>query len=85
MDAEKSDIIIFFVSQYYGNSLTEYRTGELAPHSGTFNLLRHNSTLLKRIRKLNCSPTAKDRIIPLSKGDPFPACKSCNTGVIWNG
>jgi hypothetical protein len=40
---------------------------------------------LKRIRSVNCSPKPKERIVPLSRGDPFPPCKVCNTGVIWKG
>ncbi|HEX5920678.1 MAG TPA: hypothetical protein VFY55_02755 [Nitrososphaeraceae archaeon] len=65
--------------------MTEYHTGELAPHSGSFNLLRHASTFLKRIRKERCALPPNERMVPLSKGDPFPPCRCCNASVIWNG
>ncbi|HXV88599.1 MAG TPA: hypothetical protein VD710_05850 [Nitrososphaeraceae archaeon] len=52
--------------------MTEYHTGELVPHSGSFNFLRHASTFLKRIRKEKCSLPPNERMVPLSKGDPFP-------------
>lgn len=64
--------------------LTEYHTGELAPYSGSFKFLRHDFRFLKRLRKASCSPKSNERKVPLSKGDPFPPCRHCNTNVIWN-
>jgi len=57
--------------------MTEYRTGENAPHTGTYTFVRH-------IGNTSCSPTYEERHIPLSADEKFPPCKSCNTGVIWN-
>ena len=65
--------------------LIEYHTGELAPYSGSFKLLRHDLRFLKRLRKVSCSLKSNERKVPLSRGDPFPACRRCNTNVIWNG
>ncbi|MBC8157492.1 YjzC family protein [Armatimonadetes bacterium] len=64
--------------------MTEYHTGELAPYSGSFKLLRHDFRFLKRLRKAHCSPKSNERRVPLSKGDPFPPCMHCNTNVVWN-
>jgi hypothetical protein len=55
----------------------EYRTGEKAPVSGRYDFVRHTST------DSSCHPTAGEQSIPLSKGETFPPCRSCQTGAVW--
>jgi hypothetical protein len=56
---------------------TEYRTGEKAPVSGRYDFVRHTSPAS------SCEPTNAEQSIPLSKGETFPPCRSCKTGVVW--
>lgn len=56
--------------------MAEYRTGQTAPATGTYRSVRH-------AENTSCHPTVDERSIPLSMGDTFPPCRSCN-GAIWN-
>lgn len=55
---------------------SEYRTGEKAPVSGWYDWVRHTTPS-------SCRPTTDERRIPLSKGETFPPCRSCETGAVW--
>jgi hypothetical protein len=52
-------------------SVTKYKTGEEAPYTGDYifsGLVNPNA---------KCTPTAEEKIIPLSKSEKFPPLKSC--------
>lgn len=51
-------------------------TGEKAQLSGVYKWIRH-------LTPSRCQPTANERLIPLSQGETFPPCKSCQTGCEW--
>jgi YjzC-like protein len=53
-----------------------FKTGEKAPFSGTYQFVRHTDST-------TCIPTEDEKLIPLSEGETFPPCKSCNSGAYW--
>jgi YjzC-like protein len=56
---------------------SDYHTGQKAPVSGRYEFVRHTSP------DSSCHPTAGERSIPLSRGERFPPCRSCDSGAVW--
>jgi len=54
-----------------------YKTGEVAPHTGQYEFVRYTDGTTFP------SPTAEERIIPLSKGEVFPPIRSANKACYW--
>ena len=54
-----------------------YKTGEEAPRTGRYEFVKYtdNTTFP--------SPTAEEKIIPLSKGETFPPVRSTNKAAWW--
>ncbi len=55
----------------------EYHTGEKAPVSGRYDFVRLVDP------KDKGEPTEAERMIPLTKGETFPPCRSCEAGAVW--
>lgn len=54
-----------------------FRTCNEAPESGVYEFVRHVDP------SVTCTPTAEEREIPLSSGEHFPPCRSCESAAIW--
>lgn len=55
----------------------QYKTGDTAPRTGRYKFVRYTDGTTTP------SPTAEERVIPLSRGETFPPIRSCNKGAIW--
>lgn len=56
-----------------------YKTGEQAPRSGRYEFVKYTDNTTTP------SPTAEEKIIPLSKGEIFPPIRSTNKAAWWRG
>jgi hypothetical protein len=54
---------------------SQFTTGEKAPVSGNYRFVRHLDGTTNH--------TPAEAVIPLSAGETFPPCKSCNKAAIW--
>lgn len=54
-----------------------YKTGDTAPQTGRYQFVSYTDGTTSP------SPTAEERIIPLSRGEVFPPIRSCNKGAYW--
>lgn len=54
-----------------------YRTGETSPRTGSYAWVQYTDGTRSP------PPTAREMVIPLSKGETFPPIKSSGKGAIW--
>lgn len=60
----------------YGLIGTSFLTGQKAPVSGVYTMVRH-------VHSTHCCATDEEREVTLNEGDPFPPHCGCNRRVIW--
>jgi hypothetical protein len=54
-----------------------YKTGEKAPVTGRYRFVRYTDGTTTP------SPTADEKVIPLTKGETFPPINSSDKGALW--
>jgi hypothetical protein len=54
---------------------SQFKTGEKAPVSGVYRFVKHTDG--------TGNHTVAETRIPLSVGETFPPCRSCNKAAIW--
>jgi hypothetical protein len=54
---------------------SQFKTGEKNPESGVYLFVKHTDGTINH--------TTAETLIPLTKDETFPPCKSCNKAAIW--